>query len=185
MEKIDSGHEQPCCMIIRHVKNLLKCLFGLAAKILKKVLKFNFASSELRCFSLRRGIKLFAAIGAALKSDTSSWGISKVIRAHYEQLSEFERGRIIELKENRRIARHMDRSDAAIKNAGKNGENGRFQRHDVSGRPRSTADREDRLTDRLAVTVSDSLLSTIRRTTRTRVSTMTIHRRLMERNLFS
>ncbi|GFV46747.1 uncharacterized protein TNCV_1882061 [Trichonephila clavipes] len=41
------------------------------------------------------------------------------IRAHYEQLSEFERCRIIELKEagwaNQRIARHMDRSDAAIR----------------------------------------------------------------------
>ncbi|GFX82683.1 uncharacterized protein TNCV_1193581 [Trichonephila clavipes] len=41
------------------------------------------------------------------------------IRAHYEQLSEFERGRIIGLKEegwaNRRIARHMGRSDAAIR----------------------------------------------------------------------
>ncbi|GFW51781.1 transposable element Tc1 transposase [Trichonephila clavipes] len=40
------------------------------------------------------------------------------IGAHYEQLSEFERGRIIELKEgvweNRRIARHMGRSDAPI-----------------------------------------------------------------------
>ncbi|GFU33234.1 hypothetical protein TNCV_4157351 [Trichonephila clavipes] len=38
------------------------------------------------------------------------------IRAHYEQLSEFERGRIIGLKEavsaNRRIVRHMGRSDA-------------------------------------------------------------------------
>ncbi|GFV67057.1 hypothetical protein TNCV_357411 [Trichonephila clavipes] len=42
------------------------------------------------------------------------------IRAHYEQLSEFERGRIIGLKEgswaNRRFVRHMGRSDA-----GKNG----------------------------------------------------------------
>ncbi|GFT40434.1 hypothetical protein TNCV_1646361 [Trichonephila clavipes] len=41
------------------------------------------------------------------------------IRAHYEQLSEFERGRIIGLEEagwaNRRIARHMGRSDAAIR----------------------------------------------------------------------
>ncbi|GFX70693.1 transposable element Tcb1 transposase [Trichonephila clavipes] len=41
------------------------------------------------------------------------------IRMHYEQLLEFERGRIIGLKEggwtNRRIACHMDRSDAAIK----------------------------------------------------------------------
>ncbi|GFY02133.1 transposable element Tcb1 transposase [Trichonephila clavipes] len=40
------------------------------------------------------------------------------IRAHYEQLSEFERGRIIGLKEagwaNRRIARPMGRSDAFL-----------------------------------------------------------------------
>ncbi|GFV02843.1 hypothetical protein TNCV_3609721 [Trichonephila clavipes] len=38
------------------------------------------------------------------------------IRGHYEQLSEFERDRIIGLKEtsweNQRIARHMSRSDA-------------------------------------------------------------------------
>ncbi|GFU98625.1 hypothetical protein TNCV_3654561 [Trichonephila clavipes] len=41
------------------------------------------------------------------------------IRAHYEQMSEFERGRIIEPKEagwtNRRIAHHMGRSDVAIR----------------------------------------------------------------------
>ncbi|GFY06000.1 HTH_Tnp_Tc3_2 domain-containing protein [Trichonephila clavipes] len=79
------------------------------------------------------------------------------IRAHYEQLTEFERGRIIELKEAEWV------------------ENGRFQRHDGSGRIRV----------RSAVTASDSSLSTIRRTTRTRVSTMTIHRRLIEQNLLS
>ncbi|GFU61440.1 HTH_Tnp_Tc3_2 domain-containing protein [Trichonephila clavipes] len=48
-----------------------------------------------------------------------------------------------------------------------------------------TTDREDRLTVRSAVTVSDSLLSIIRCTTRIRVSTMTIHRWLIERNLRS
>ncbi|GFX97150.1 hypothetical protein TNCV_556401 [Trichonephila clavipes] len=41
------------------------------------------------------------------------------IQAHYEQLSEFERGRIIGLKEaswaNQRISRHMSRSYAAIR----------------------------------------------------------------------
>ncbi|GFX00239.1 hypothetical protein TNCV_297281 [Trichonephila clavipes] len=41
------------------------------------------------------------------------------VQAHYEQLSDFEKGRIIELKEaewaNRRVARHMGRSDAAIR----------------------------------------------------------------------
>ncbi|GFS56429.1 hypothetical protein TNCV_4302621 [Trichonephila clavipes] len=57
---------------------------------------------------------------------------------------------------------------------------GRFQRHDGSGRHRATADREDRLVVRSAVTVPDSSLSTIRLETRTRVSNMTIPRRLIE-----
>ncbi|GFX65001.1 hypothetical protein TNCV_451391 [Trichonephila clavipes] len=34
MQKIDSGHERPCRMIIRHVKNHLKCPFGSVAKLL-------------------------------------------------------------------------------------------------------------------------------------------------------
>ncbi|GFX28200.1 hypothetical protein TNCV_15391 [Trichonephila clavipes] len=46
------------------------------------------------------------------------------IRSHYEQLSEFERGRIIELKEagwaNRRITPHMGRSVRPLEDAGKN-----------------------------------------------------------------
>ncbi|GFS57804.1 hypothetical protein TNCV_2909081 [Trichonephila clavipes] len=54
-------------------------------------------------------------------------------------------------------------------------DNGRFQRHDNSGRPRATSDREDRLIVRSAVKLPDSSLSTIRRTTHRRVSTMTIH----------
>ncbi|GFT83444.1 HTH_Tnp_Tc3_2 domain-containing protein [Trichonephila clavipes] len=44
---------------------------------------------------------------------------------------------------------------------------------------------DDRFTIRSAVTAPDSSLSTIRRVTRTRVSNMTIHRRLIERNLCS
>ncbi|GFW04133.1 HTH_Tnp_Tc3_2 domain-containing protein [Trichonephila clavipes] len=77
------------------------------------------------------------------------------IRAYYEQLSEFERGRIIRLKEagwtNRRIARHMGRKMRPLEDA--------------------------------AVTAPNSLLATIRRATRTRVSTMTIPTWLIERNL--
>ncbi|GFV07172.1 hypothetical protein TNCV_3601901 [Trichonephila clavipes] len=49
-----------------------------------------------------------------------------------------------------------------------------------SGQPRATADREDRLIVSLAATAPDSSLSTIRRATRTLLSTMTIHRRLRE-----
>ncbi|GFY09441.1 HTH_Tnp_Tc3_2 domain-containing protein [Trichonephila clavipes] len=63
-------------------------------------------------------------------------------------------------------------------------DNGRFQRHDGSGRPRATADREDKLIVKSAVTAPpDSLSSSIRRVTRTSVSTMTFHRWLIERNL--
>ncbi|GFS82816.1 uncharacterized protein TNCV_3127661 [Trichonephila clavipes] len=72
------------------------------------------------------------------------------IRAHYEQLSELERSCIIVLKKagwvNRRIVRHMGRSDAAIRRCWHEwANNGRFQSHDRSGRYRATADREDRL----------------------------------------
>ncbi|GFX03591.1 HTH_Tnp_Tc3_2 domain-containing protein [Trichonephila clavipes] len=73
------------------------------------------------------------------------------IRAHCEQLSEFERGRFIGMKEtgwtNRRIARHMGRSDAAIRRCWQRWvDNGKFQR-----RPSATADRKDRLIVRSAV----------------------------------
>ncbi|GFY21970.1 HTH_Tnp_Tc3_2 domain-containing protein [Trichonephila clavipes] len=61
----------------------------------------------------------------------------------------------------------------------------RFQRHDGSSRPRATADRKDRLTVRLAATAPDSSLSTTRLAICTRVSTMTIHRWLIEQNLRS
>ncbi|GFW05728.1 uncharacterized protein TNCV_3407941 [Trichonephila clavipes] len=60
------------------------------------------------------------------------------IRVHYEQLSEFQRGRIIGLKEagwaNRRITRHMGRTDAAIGRCLQEWvDSGRFQHHDVFG----------------------------------------------------
>ncbi|GFU27002.1 HTH_Tnp_Tc3_2 domain-containing protein [Trichonephila clavipes] len=70
------------------------------------------------------------------------------ILAHYKQLSEFERGRIIGLKErgwvNRRISRYMGRSDAAIRRRCQEWVcNGRIQCHDGSGRPWASADQED------------------------------------------
>ncbi|GFV14356.1 hypothetical protein TNCV_807881 [Trichonephila clavipes] len=46
-----------------------------------------------------------------------------------------------------------------------------------------TADREDRLIVKSAVTAPDSSLSTIRHAIHTRVSAMTFHRRLIERNV--
>ncbi|GFU98809.1 uncharacterized protein TNCV_1215251 [Trichonephila clavipes] len=89
------------------------------------------------------------------------------IRAHCEQLSEFERGCIIGLKEagrvNRRIACPMSRSDAAIGRCWNEGaDSARFQRHDGSGRPRATTNWEDRLIVKSAVKVLDTSLSTNR-----------------------
>ncbi|GFY00316.1 HTH_Tnp_Tc3_2 domain-containing protein [Trichonephila clavipes] len=80
----------------------------------------------------------------------------------------------------------MGRSDTAIKSCWQERvDNSRFQRHDSSRRPKATVDQKDRLIVISTVTALDSSLSTIRRTARTRVSTVTIHRRLIERNLRS
>ncbi|UYV64720.1 K02A2.6-like [Cordylochernes scorpioides] len=78
------------------------------------------------------------------------------IRAHYEHMSEFETGRAIGLKEagwsNRLIARHLCRSDAAIRRCWQKWvNNGSMQRQDGSGRPRATTEREDRAIVRTAV----------------------------------
>ncbi|GFY22911.1 hypothetical protein TNCV_2181721 [Trichonephila clavipes] len=83
-------------------------------------------------------------------------------RTHGEQLSVFERGRIIGLKEvggaNGRITRHMGLSDEAIRKFSQEWvDSGRFRRHDGSGRSRATAD-QDRLNVRSAVTEHDSSL---------------------------
>ncbi|GFW75935.1 HTH_Tnp_Tc3_2 domain-containing protein [Trichonephila clavipes] len=58
----------------------------------------------------------------------------------------------------------MGRSDAAFRRCWQEWVySDRFQRHDGSSRSRVTADREDRLIVRSAVTAPDSSLSTIRR----------------------
>ena len=90
------------------------------------------------------------------------------IRAHYEQISEFDRGRIIGLKEagwtNRRIARHLSRSNATIRRCWQGWvENGRVQRQDDSGWHRATTGCKDRVIVRSVVTAPSSSLSTIRR----------------------
>ncbi|GFV05277.1 hypothetical protein TNCV_224901 [Trichonephila clavipes] len=54
-----------------------------------------------------------------------------------------------------------------LEDAGRNGWTARFLHHDGSCRPRATADWEDRLIVRSAVTAPDSWLSTIRHATPT------------------
>ncbi|UYV76601.1 hypothetical protein LAZ67_14001425, partial [Cordylochernes scorpioides] len=128
------------------------------------------------------------------KDDLVSTPISTVsmprrkIRAHYEHMSEFDTGRAIGLKEagwsNRLIARHLCRSDAAIRRCWQKWvNNGSMQRQDGSGRPRATTELEDRAIVRMAVAAPESTLSTIQRVTGTQVSKMTVNRRLRARNL--
>ncbi|GFW65110.1 HTH_Tnp_Tc3_2 domain-containing protein [Trichonephila clavipes] len=70
----------------------------------------------------------------------------------------------------------MGRSDVAVRRRWQDWvDNGRIQRHDGSGRHRSTTNWEDRLIVRSAVAASDSSLSTIRRVICIRVSTITLH----------
>ncbi|UYV74897.1 Transposase, partial [Cordylochernes scorpioides] len=111
------------------------------------------------------------------------------IRAHYEHMSEFETGRTIGLKKagwsNRLIARHLCRSDAAIKRFWQKWvNNGSMQRQDGSGRPRATTERR---TEQLSEWLSHSTgIHVIYHPTcdrGTQVSKMTINRRLRERNL--
>ncbi|GFV58258.1 HTH_Tnp_Tc3_2 domain-containing protein [Trichonephila clavipes] len=75
----------------------------------------------------------------------------------------------------------MGQSDATIRRCWQEWvDSDRIQRPDGIGRPKATADREDKLTVKLAVTALDSSLSNIRRVTRVPVPTMTIHKRLIE-----
>lgn len=112
------------------------------------------------------------------------------VREQYAQMSAFERGRVVGLKEagwsNRRIARHLDRSDATIRRCWQEWVNhGRTQRQEGSGRPRETTEREDRSIVRAALRAPDSSLSSILRATGASVTARTINRRLRERGLRS
>ncbi|GFU60334.1 HTH_Tnp_Tc3_2 domain-containing protein [Trichonephila clavipes] len=80
----------------------------------------------------------------------------------------------------------MSRIDAAIRRCWQEWmDSSRFQRRDGSGQPRVTENRKDRLIVRSAAKDPYASLSTVRRATHTRLSTMTLHRRLIERNLRS
>ncbi|GFU81524.1 HTH_38 domain-containing protein [Trichonephila clavipes] len=70
-------------------------------------------------------------------------------RRKYEPLTDFDRGRIIGLREagwsNRRIGRHLGRSDIVVARCWQQWiTEGRVYRRGGSGRPRNTNDREDR-----------------------------------------
>ncbi|GFU83745.1 transposable element Tc1 transposase [Trichonephila clavipes] len=89
-------------------------------------------------------------------------------RRQYEQLTDFDRGRIIGLREagwsNRRIGRHLGRSDMVVARCWQQWiTEGRVYRRGGSGRPRNTNDREDRAIRRVATSAPTMSLASIQR----------------------
>ncbi|GFU82670.1 uncharacterized protein TNCV_2900111 [Trichonephila clavipes] len=87
-------------------------------------------------------------------------------RRQYEQLTDFDRGRIIGLREagwsNRRIGRHLGRSDMVVARCWQQWiTEGRVYRRGGSGRPRNTNDREDRAIRRVATSAPTTSLASI------------------------
>ncbi|GFT80927.1 transposon Tf2-6 polyprotein [Trichonephila clavipes] len=89
-------------------------------------------------------------------------------RRQYEQLTDFDRGRIIGLREagwsNRCIDRHLGRSDMVVARCWQQWiTEGRVYRRGGSGRPRNTNDREDRAIRRVATSAPTTSLASIQR----------------------
>ncbi|GFV15279.1 HTH_38 domain-containing protein [Trichonephila clavipes] len=89
-------------------------------------------------------------------------------RRQYEQLTDFDRGRIIGLREagwsNRRIGRHLGRRDMVVARCWQQWiTEGRVYRRGGSGRPRNTNDREDRAIRRVATSAPTTSLASIQR----------------------
>ncbi|GFX64106.1 transposable element Tcb2 transposase [Trichonephila clavipes] len=89
-------------------------------------------------------------------------------RRQYEQLTDFDRGRIIGLREagwsNRRIGRDLGRSDMVVARCWQQWiTEGRVYRRGGSGRPRNTNDREDRAIRRVATSAPTTSLASIQR----------------------
>ncbi|GFT76895.1 transposable element Tcb1 transposase [Trichonephila clavipes] len=89
-------------------------------------------------------------------------------RRQYEQLTDFDRGRIIGLREagwsNRRIGRHLGRNDMVNARCWQQWiTEGRVYRRRGSGRPRNTNDREDRAIRRVATSAPTTSLASIQR----------------------
>lgn len=115
-------------------------------------------------------------------------------RREFAQLTEFERGRIIGMREagwsHRRIARHLGRSDQTVRRCWDQWvSEGTHTRRPGSGRPRQTTSRQDRLILRQARILPTSSVSTIQRqvapSLQVPVSASTISRRLAEGHLVS
>ncbi|GFX27993.1 transposable element Tc1 transposase [Trichonephila clavipes] len=114
----------------------------------------------------------------------------KRARRHFSQLSEFERGLIIEMKtagrSTRRVAGQVDRSECAVRNCWKQWtREGTHARKTGSGATRKTTRREDRTIVRQALVDPTVTRSTIRADVGVAIVPQTISRHLAEANLKS
>ncbi|GFY25937.1 transposable element Tc1 transposase [Trichonephila clavipes] len=114
----------------------------------------------------------------------------KRARRHFSQLSEFERGMIIEMKtagwSTRRVACQVDRSDCAVRNCWEQWKReGNHERKTWSGTTRKTTRREDRRIVRQALVDLTVTRSTIRADVGVAIVPQTIYRHLAEANLKS
>ncbi|GFV14287.1 transposable element Tc1 transposase [Trichonephila clavipes] len=111
----------------------------------------------------------------------------KRARRHFSQLSEFERGLIIEMKtagwSTRRVAGQVDRSECAVRNCW-----GQWTREGTHARktwPGATTRREDRMIGRQALVDPTVTRSTVRADVGVAIVLRTISRHLAEANLKS
>ncbi|GFV37876.1 transposable element Tcb1 transposase [Trichonephila clavipes] len=112
----------------------------------------------------------------------------KRARRHFSQLSEFERGLIIEMKtaswSMRRVAGQVVRSECAVKNCWEQWtREGTHARKTGSGTTRKTTRRQDRKIVRQALVDPTATRSTIRADVGVAIVTQTISRHLAEANL--
>jgi transposase len=109
-------------------------------------------------------------------------------RSHYQQLTEFERGRIIGLREGgfsfREIAERLSRNASTVHECWQQwSREGTASRRPGSGRPRSTTEREDRRVRRMAVASRTASAAEIRAAVGTTVTQRTVNNRLLEGQL--
>ncbi|GBN21252.1 hypothetical protein AVEN_205900-1 [Araneus ventricosus] len=106
-------------------------------------------------------------------------------RSHYEQLTEFERGRVIGLREGgfsfRDIAERLGRNVSTVHDCWVRwSRDGTASRRPGSGRPRGTTEREDRRIRRTAVSHRTASAAEIRAAVGTTVTQRTVRNRLLD-----
>ena len=106
-------------------------------------------------------------------------------RSHYQQLTEFERGRVIGLREGgfsfRNIAERLGRNVSTVHDCWQQwSREGATSRRPGSGRPCATTEREDRRIRRMAVAHRTASAAEIRAAVGTTVTQRTVRNWLLE-----